>query len=1093
MLRRFETLLLLLVFGFAHAGVAKALEPASFKTPPLEAKPTIWWYWGESVTTERGITQDLEAIKRVGFGGVVLYEQVFSNAPDAYASLSAEFMARVRFAAAECARLGLTFEVNVGPGYVAGGPWITPELGMQKLVFSEARIAGGQIFSAKLPTPESNLNFYRDVAVLAFPSTESSKPVLPPKVTSEPAVLTVANLFDPKAKKVRIPPAPNGQPTFITADYGQPFTARSIAYSQHARGKALIRATQLPGNWRDDNFGQGVRPYPPLGQLEASDDGSRWEFVCTLPQQGEKLDGQDRQTIAFHAKTARFFRLKLQGWRRGDEPANEELQLGAVDLNGDARVDRWEVKSAAHIDFPDPDQTPAYSGREVIDPKQIIDLTAHLSADGKLEWNAPPGQWTILRFGHTATGATIKHNRPESDGLECDKMSAAVARVQFENYVGKILKEVRSVPGARIAGVEMDSMERGSQNWTEDFAAQFQKRRGYDLLRFLPVMAGRVVGSREQSDGVLFDVRRTCADLWSDAYYGEFQRLCRENGMFFMAQAPGIATCNPVDNIQAKGRTDIPMSEFWLSQTDGTLDCKEASSAAHVYGKALAAAEAFTGSQPDTTLEAIKPLADAALAQGINRFVVLAYVHQPWDDRKPGVLQDRFSTPYNRHNTWWEYSGGFWTSLARASHLMSRGQPVVDVLYHLGGDAPLKIFPARMRPAPPSGYDFDVCGDEVLNRATVESGRVVLPSGMSYSVLVLAGGERLTLAAARSLKTLVERGAVVITSQKPAGSRSLADGAAGDAEVRRVADELWGPGQPPAAGEHRFGKGRIVWGRAPGDVLAELGRSKDFEAIAAAPKSGILFAHRQEGPDDVYFVANHRNEPAKFTGRFRIRGRSPQAWNPETGEITSLSATGTSGDCTDVPLSLEANGSLFVVFRDAPQPTKQTPPLIADVPVWKELGGSWAVQFDPTMKAPERIAFPQLASWTSQSDPNIRFYSGMATYVKEFELAAAPSGHVVLDLGRVGNVASVTLNGHDLGTLWKAPFAVEIAGSLRAGQNRLEVKVANVWSNRMIGDAGLPPEQRVAWVTYNNYKPGARLVESGLLGPVQLRVDKGTD
>ncbi len=304
---------------------AAALEPGAFKTPPAAARPTVWWFWGESVTTEHGITKDLEAMKRVGLGGVVLYEQVFKDAPDAYKSLSPEFLARVRFAAAECARLGLSLELNVGPGYVAGGPWITPELGVQRLVSSELQIEGGKRFSGVLPKPPTRQGFYREVAVLAFPSPAGSEAAPSPTMTSAPAGLDLATMFARDAKKVRIPPASQGRPTLIQLDYGKPFTARSLVFAQRPNSKGLIVATQLPGNWADDNHGQGVRVHPPLGELESSDDGMNWARVCTLPQRGFQLDGRERQTLAFPARTARYFRLNLRDWGRNFQRVDDDV------------------------------------------------------------------------------------------------------------------------------------------------------------------------------------------------------------------------------------------------------------------------------------------------------------------------------------------------------------------------------------------------------------------------------------------------------------------------------------------------------------------------------------------------------------------------------------------------------------------------------------------------------------------------------------------------------------------------------------------------------------------------------------------------
>ncbi len=1081
-------------------GEAVSILPAheTFASPPQSARPRVWWFWGETVTTDEGITKDLEALKRVGFGGVVVYEQVFTDRPDALKSLSPEWLARLRFAAAECARLGLSLEVNVGSGYVAGGPWITPALGMQRLVASDIVVDGGRRVEAALPLPPTRLNYYRDVAVLAYPAPAGAANAgeIKPVVSSNVSSLDLAKLVtdSPTAQRVRISPLPDDEPVFVQLAYERPFTARSITYSQRANWKSLVIATQVPTSWADDAYGENMRLNPPIGKLEASDDGAQWREVCSLPAKGHQLDSWTQQTVSFPPTTARFFRLNLRGWGRNHRIGDDDLLLAGVVLRGEARVDRWEAKSGNVADFSNPDETPAYSGDEVIDPNEIVDVSDYLSADGRFIWDAPPGRWTILRLGHTPTGARTKHGRPETMGLECDKLSAAAVRVQFDNYVGVILREIRQVPGAKLAGVNIDSAEHGSQNWTTAFEEQFEKRRGYALRKLLPVMMGRVVGSREQSDKILFDVRRTIADLMSDEYFGTFQQLCHAEGMTTMAQAPGIATCLPSDNIQAKARTDIPMGEFWMTQRDGTIDCKEAASAAHVYGKTIAAAEAFTGSKADVHPALMKPFADAALALGINRFVVLASIHQPWDDRKPGVTEDRFYLPYQRHNTWWEESAGFWHTLGRSSHLLQQGRPVIDVLYHLGNDTPLKIATSRMRPAPPAGYDYDVMGDEVLiERARVVDGRIVLPDGMSYRLLVLAGGERLTLAAARKLRELVLAGATVLAPHKPVGAPGFGDGQAGDAEVREIADELWGASPLDTAGEKRAGAGRVVWGRSPAEVLAELGVEKDFALIEGRDDASLLFAHRATGDADLYFVANHATRGEKFTAAFRVKGSVPELWDPETGKISRVADWREVNGVTQVTLALEPHASVFVVFRaaktDVPTPGETTHrQLVEDMTVTKTITGPWQVRFTPGWGAPEMLEIPELKSWSDFSDENVRHYSGHAVYAQTFEWKKESAGRVWLDLGDVAVVASVTLNGRALGAVWKRPYAVDITDALRSGKNELEVRVANVWTNRLILDSGLPEAQRKTWVTWNPYGPDAALLPSGLLGPVVLRV-----
>lgn len=1056
----------------AVAAAADALAD-SFVKPPSAAKPSIWYYWGESVTTDHGITRDLEALKRVGFGGVVVYEQLFTDRPGALKSLSPEWLGRFRFAAAECARLGMQLEVNVSNGFVAGGPWITPELAMQRLVASDTIVQGGMKVRVKLPQPKSR-DFYRDVAVLAYPASVGTETIPDPVLTCDDAGVDLKAMFsrDGRSKAV-IPARAKGKPVIVRLDYGEARTLRSISYSSRANSKGLIIATQVPTSWADDFYGQGMRYIPPLGRIEAGDDDTTWRKIADLPAYGTQHDGWTNRTTAIPATTARYFRLVL-------DEAGEGLSIGGVEPRGEARIDQWEIKSGNVVDFSDPDRTPGYTGGEIIDPQQVVDLTSRLDAGGNLEWDAPPGRWTILRLGHTPTGARTKHGRPEGMGLECDKLNAAAAKVQFENYVGTLLREVRKVPGAKLSGINIDSNEHGSQNWTADFEAQFEKRRGYSLRKYLPAMMGRVVGSREISDRFLFDVRRTIADLMSEAYFGEFQRLCHAEGMTSMAQAPGIATCLPSDNIQAKGRTDIPMGEFWMSQPDGTIDCKEASSAVHVYGKQLAAAEAFTGSRSDAHPALMAPFANAALAQGINRFVVLAYVHQPWDDRKPGVTQDRFFVTYQRHNTWWEEGAGFWNSLTRASHMMRQGHAVCDLLYHLGNDTPLKIATWRMRPAPPAGYDYDVCGDEVLiERASVKDGRIVLPDGMSYRMLVLAGGDRMTVAAARKLRSLVNAGAAVLGPVKPVGSPSLADGAAGDEEVRKIAEELWG-------------SGRVIQDLSPAAALASLGTPPDFEFSGGTDSGKFLHAHRRTETEDIRFVANHTSQGRKLTATFRTSGLVPQRWDPATGVFTALPGWREVGGRTEVPLVLEPWASAFIVFRKGGNDLKASPAhLVGDLPVAQELKGEWNLRFQPGLGAPTEASLPELIPWNRHADPGIRHYSGAAIHTKTFDWPRHADGtRVILDLGKVHVLAAVKLNGRDLGVLWKEPFAIDVTDSLQEGRNELEIRVVNTWVNRLIADAALPEDQRITWVTWSSFEPGTPLHPSGLSGPVLLRISK---
>lgn len=1070
--------LLCIFAGKASAQTNELLQ--NFLKPSTAAKPSAWWFWGESITTENGITKDLEAMKRVGFGGVVLYEQVFIDAPDALKSLSPEWMAKVRFAAAECARLGMRLEVNTSNGYVAGGPWITPDLGMQRLVSSETNVAGGKKLSIKLEQPPTKLNYYKDVAVMAFPTPANH--ILPaPKFSSVPQVADLEKMFEyGTSTKVRVKPSPLH--VMVLLDYGQPVTARSITYALRAGSKALIIATQVQGNWSSNFYGENMTAIPNIGELEASTDNVHWKTLRQLPGRGYQFEGWDKQTLSFPATTARYFRLNLHDWGRNERAKDDDILIGSIKIHGSARTDQWEKKSGNTVDFSAEDQTPAYQPTEVVQQTALIDLTKLTDAEGNLNWDAPKGNWTILRFGHTPTGIKTKHGRPETTGLECDKLSADAVRVQFDNYVGRILKEIRTVPGAKLNGVNMDSAEHGTQNWTAKFAAEFFKRRGYKIEPYLPAMAGYVVNSKQQTDRFLYDVRLTIADMMSDNYYGAFKKLCNNEGLTFMAQAPGIATCLPSDNIQAKGRTDIPMAEFWMSQENGTIDCKEASSAAHVYGKNIVAAESFTGSMPDLTPAKMKPLADAALAQGINRFVMLAYMHQPYDDRKPGVTEDRFYLPNQRHNTWWEQGAGFWNTLARSSAMLQSGKPVVDLLYHLGSDAPVKIATWRMRPVPPVGYDYDVCSDEILLSAYVKNGRICLPSGMSYKLLVLAAGKNISLAAAKHIQKLVKDGAMVLGDEKPLASPSLSDGKNASQQVLAIGQQLWNaPGKVKS-----FGKGKLIVGFSPAKALAYLKVAPDFKAVAAT-ETEILYNHRRLGDDEIYFIANHSAQSVAFTGAFRADKLYPQAWNPETGTVGDITDYKFQNGQSHIKLKLEGHQSMFIVFSKTKVGQQSNLTLVNDVPVWRKVNEGWTIHYNDAEGKTNEKALPQLTSWTDMQDDWLKSYAGTITYQTSVNMDAKPTGKLLLDLGEVDVIAHLKVNGKDIGTIWKKPYAFEVSNALRAGTNQIEIAVTNLWVNRLITDSGLPAEKRVSSATYNPYKPTDKFLPSGLIGPVVIR------
>ena len=1069
---------------------------AGFRNPSSWAKPTLFWMMGETTTTKEGITADLEAYQQMGFGGATWFEQLFLHRTDPVKAFTPEYFELVRHAATESKRLGLVFEFNVSSGYCTGGRWITPELAMQRLISSTVTVKGPQRYVASLPRPgEVQLNHYRDIAVLAFPAPTGTTETARPKISSSPPLPNLESLLDGDLSTgVQVVIARTNFPIQIVLEYPRSVTRRSLRLVMHP----------AESSWEHTGNNE---PFVPPGVLEVSDDGLTYRTVADLPTPiWNWRSYSDRRTVSFPAVSGRFFRLNFnrwEGWEQRDIPSiypSGERLISEIELTGAARVDRWEEKAGYAAEYPALDRTPEFAPAECLDVKAMRDLTPLMDGDGRLTWEVPPGEWTIFRLGHTAVNFPTLHGRPEVSGLECDKLSAEAAEFHFEHYA-KVIQEQCRAAGGRLDGFHLDSCEYGAQNWTPRFREEFHARRGYDLTPYLPAMQGFVVGDRDRTDRVLFDVRRTIADLMADNQFGKLRELCEKNGLRFTAQAPGATMGVYANMIQCKGRCDIPAGEFWINgrkQVD-FYDIRDTASAAHVYGRPIAAAEAFTGSRWQAYPDMLLPYANEAFANGINRLVLMGGQHQPWSDQIACSGGQRIR-PFQRYNTWWPMSRSWWEYLSRSCQLLQQGRFVADVCYSTGEDIPARLLTYRLSPPLPAGYDYDACPPEVIIRdMQVRDGRIVLPDGMSYSVLALPDTERMTLSLLRKVRELVRAGATV-SGPKPLGSPSLADA---DAEVRRLAQEVWGGLNGTTVTESRFGRGRVVWGQSLPQIFGGLKLPPDCVFEETSAQSDVHWIHRRTDDADIYYIGNLRPTAETFRAVFRTTGKQPELWDAATGEVRDLPEFAEREGRTSVALRLEAGEGCFVVFRKPVRPPESIAgnggakkpsgnfPLLTGL---GELAGSWSVSFDPKHGGPTApVVFAQLEDWAKRSEDGIRFYSGEATYRKELALpteclaAKAAGDRLYLDLGKVAVVASVKLNGHDLGVAWKAPYRVDITDAVRADRNQLEITVANLWLNRMIGDAGLPEDKRVVRVSYNPHAPDQPLVTSGLLGPVTLQ------
>ncbi len=822
----------------------------------------------------------------------------------------------------------------------------------------------------------------------------------------------------------------------------------------------------------------------------------------------------------------RFVRLRMTAagpapgpsiYQSKPQPANS-YGLSEFVVHTGARVDRWEEKAGFNLIYDyEVATTPTAPAESLIRPAEVVDLTSRVDKDGTLHWEVPSGKWTVMRMGYSLTGARNRAGTGGGLGLEVDKLNAKDVEAYFHGYMDPIKQALGPLVGASLRYMVMDSWEAGMQNWTDDMIAQFTRRRGYDPRPYLPVLAGRVVGSADLSDRFLWDFRRTIVDLLAEAHYGTMARLLKENGMGLYSEAPGVSMEILEDTLLTKSQVDVPMGEFWLGRMHPApeyyVDVRMAASTAHAYGKRFVATESFTGGGYDSPAT-YKNLADYWFTQGVNRLIFHSSAHQPLDT-KPGNTM--VGTHFNRNITWAEQSKPFLSYLSRIQYLLSQGLFVADFAYLLkeGPPSSQPFWGGGLQPFPPKGYNYDVINaDVLLHRMTVsDDGRMVLPDGMSYRVLVLPQMDRIRPELLRKIRDLVA-GGITLIGPKPVSSPSLQGGyPAADREVRALANEIWGDLDGQQRNRHFYGKGLVTWGLTPEQVLAQpdpqwinpitgalppetvaasLNLPQDAE-FAGPLDAGIVWLHRRTSDTDYYFVASRRDRAQDVDARFRVAGKEAELWHPDTGEIEPASYSIEEGRTT-VPLHLEPRESVFVVFRHAAENPSRVLPSVASKTL-ATVAGAWDVSFPQNSGAPDRMQLDPLASWTTSADEGVKYFSGTAAYTKTVQAAPAwfaTGAQLWLDLGAVGDIAEVSVNGIWIGELWKPPYRIDVTGALKPGANQLEIKVTNEWSNRIAGDRAVAPEKRVLAQSggrgFGGFRRpgGGALAASGLLGPVTI-------
>ena len=868
-------LLLALVASFIAVLAPAGTLETSFSHPPETTKPRCYWYWMDGQITKEGITRDMEAMKRVGIGEAyigVISGQSGTPTTSTSKALTDEWWGFIEHAVREGTRLGVDVGLFNSPGWSqSGGPWVKPSQAMRYVTLPELRLHGPQPFAGKLPMPPGE---FQDLAVLAFPA---------PAGENEQAKITART------------------PTLVSFEMPTPFTARSVAV-------------------------QPIKEVNVTAELLASDDGQQFRPVKKFTVDRHNLAVNVGPVplapvvAAFPAATARFFQLKFSA----------DCEIGNIQLSPAARVECYAEKSLQKVcqdphplyDFYTwPAEAEPDADGLTVKPDAVRDLSKLMAADGTLHWDVPAGDWIVLRAALTPTGTKNGPAPPEATGFEVDKMNRVPLRSHFDAYVGDLLKRLPAAERKSWKHVVADSYEQGPENWTDGLAGDFQKRYGYDPMPFLPVMTGRIVGSVDQSDRFLWDLRRLIADRIAQDYVGGLRDLCHEHGMKMWLENYGHWGF-PSEFLLYGGECDEIAGEFWangnfLDQRDtgylGRYELRDASSAANIYGKPITWAEAFTGGPAFiNSPRDFKARGDWAFCQGINQFMLHVYIHQPTDDKPPGINAG-FGSEFNRNNTWFEQSKAWIDYLRRCTVLLQTGKHVADVAYFISEDAPKMVGPQQ--PPLPPGYDYDFINADVIEHGlAVKDGRLALPNGMSYRLLALPESETMRPELLEKIRELVKAGAT-LAGAPPSRSPSLENFPKCDAAVQTLAREIWGQTGPQPPGEHQFGKGRVFWGKSLDTIFAELSLKPDFETSAR-----LGFTHRHSDRADIYFVANPKEESLTATAAFRAGGREPELWWPDSGRIERPAVCDVVDGVVRLPLSFGPAGSVFVVFRDQAAP-----------------------------------------------------------------------------------------------------------------------------------------------------------------------------
>jgi len=1019
---------------------------SGFVTPPDSILTSVYWYWVSDNISEEGVIKDLHSMKEAGINRAFI-GNIGLNENEGKVKFYSEEWWKITHAALKTAtELGIEIGIFNSPGWSqSGGPWVKPNEAMRYLASSTVNVEGGKTIDMVLSKPQGD---FEDVKVIAYPAID----------TKGKQIVATSGTYSSENKSL----------TF-TLKPGETFDTRSVkVYPNHhpINGEAVLEARMTENDgftklttFKIDRYNPalnvGFDPYAPV--------------VISIPP-----------------TKAVEFRLQINAV--GSADAIKKVEISSIPV-----VERYPEKTLAKM-FPQPlpywheyqwpDQPVVDDLSLVVDPSEVIDISQYLT-DNRLKWEAPKGNWTIVRTGMLPTGTFNAPAGPEATGLEIDKMSKKHVETHFNAYLGDLIKRIPAEDRKCWKVVVQDSYETGGQNFTDGFLEDFRKRYGYDPLPFLPVYNGVVVESQDASDRFLWDVRRLVADKVSYDYVGGLRDVCHQYGLTTWLENYGHWGF-PGEFLQYGGQSDEIGGEFWSSGDLGNIENRAASSCGHIYGKTRISAESFTqGGEPFMRYPAMmKQRGDRFFAEGINNTLLHVYISQPYEDKNPGV-NAWFGNEFNRKNTWYPHLDLFTGYLKRTNYMLQQGLNIADVAYFIGEDAPKMT--GITDPELPVGYQFDYMNAEVIERDMfVKDGLLTLPHGTQYRILVLPKLETMRPELLTKIKQLIEDGGVVM-GPAPKRSPSYENFPEADRQIRDMAASLWGGLEPGNATHIQIGKGKLI--------KSGISMEEALSLIDCVPDCGLRktdlvhYGHRQVGNTDVYFITNQSEDQITVFPEFRIKAMQPELWDPTNGSTRELQAYTQTTRGTIVPLLLEPNESTFIVFQKKTSKSGKED-VRANFPIPQtvaELNTPWTVTFEKDRRGPETpLTLDKLLDISSLEPFDIKHYSGKLVYTTSVNLPEKPVDNLFINLNDVTAMAKIYINDQYAGGVWTPPYKVDISKFLKEGENDIKIEVTTTWMNRLIGDSGLPEKERLTWLYASGWTKESPLQKSGLIGPVVI-------